>query len=457
MIDGIQLVHYAPDRTHLTALSCWEVLVNEQTGERVDDVRRASFRGLNIELKAAAIGYRLTINGSLHKYHNGGEHNASTFRFSSLLDTISGLCAAIGLQPDELELHGIEIGVNIPLPFTPLRVLNNAVCYKNKPFQLIHKRNKRKGLRCCLWDYEVKLYDKAVQSGRDCGNLLRFEVKVDKMRYLDGYGLTDLQALTDPAKLYPLLQILTDTLAGIIWTDKAANMDHMTDREQKQWLYLSNSASWEAMNKYQLRDNRKKLAGLFARYVDNPVSSMIGPLLVATWKQQFAGSSEAVNKPPFHRLPENWEAVGLSTFSPLECIREKVMEDTPHTGRPPTGFCKEGDLLIKENSNVGDPISMPPSRYCISCGRDISGQRTRSRFCSEKVHGPKAKQCRNKDSNKRRDHKHILCKAAQVNQLIRVRYKNNQGTEYTLHPSEVTGSRDWLDRVADISILPRHE
>ncbi|GGB01826.1 hypothetical protein [Puia dinghuensis] len=454
MIDGIQLVHYAPDRTHLTALSCWEVLVNEKTGQRVDDVRRASFRGLNMELKPAATGYRLTINGSLHKYHNGGEHNADAFPFTGLLDTISGLCAAIGVMPDRLELHGIEIGLNIPLPFTPLRVLNNAVCYKNKPFQLIHKRNKRKGLLCCLWDYDIKLYDKAAQSDTDCGDLLRFEVKVNKMRYLDGYGLTHLEALTDPGKVYPLIQVLTDALGGIIWTDKAAQLDRMNDREQKQWLYLGSPASWEAMNKYQLRDSRKKLAALFGRYVDHPISAVIAPLLVTTWKQQFAGSSEADNAPPFHRLSEKLEAVNLPTFSPLECIKEKVREKDQELTKPLAGFSGKEDLYIKKINNVTGPISILPSRRCISCGRDISGQDKRSRFCSEKVYGPKAKQCRNRDSNKRRDHKRILSKAKQGNRLINVRYRNNQGAVYTLHPTELAISRDWLDRVEDITILP---
>ncbi|HEY8401336.1 MAG TPA: hypothetical protein VIK89_08745 [Cytophagaceae bacterium] len=40
-------------------------------------------------------------------------------------------------------------------------------------------------------------------------------------------------------------------------------------------------------------------------------------------------------------------------------------------------------------------------RYCKSCGRDISGQKLNSVFCSEKIFGKEAKKCRNKDSNPR--------------------------------------------------------
>src|SRR5258708_30152181 len=110
MIDGIQLVHYGPGPTHLTALSCWEVLVNEQTGQRVDDVRRASFRGLNMELKPAATGYRLTLNGSLHKYHNGRGHKRKAFPFTRRLATITGLSSPLAVPPGRLEPPGIQIG-----------------------------------------------------------------------------------------------------------------------------------------------------------------------------------------------------------------------------------------------------------------------------------------------------------------------------------------------------------
>lgn len=452
MIDGIQITYHAPGHTHLTAFSCWEVTINEHTGEQVDDVRRASFRGMNMELKPAATGYRLTINGSLHKYYNGGNHNANEFPFTDLQYAVNSLSAAIGIEPANMELHGIEIGINVPLPFTPLRVLNNAVCYKNKPFRPIHKRNKRKGLICCLYDYDVKLYDKAEQSGIDCGYLLRIEVKVNKMRYLQGYGLATLEDLIALSKIYPLVQVLTHVLDSIIWTDSEVDLHRMNNREQKQWLYLSNPTSWEGMNKYQLRENRKKLTGLFARYVNSPVSSVIGPLLMDTWDRQFTEAVEAQNGPPFHRPFKNLEADQISTFSPLECIGEKVIEGEPILICPLTGF-SIGDINnIKECAHINGAKNAQPPRYCASCGRDISDQSKHSRFCSERLYGQRAKQCRNKESNRRRDHKRTITSAIRMNRLVTISYRTNRAVIYSLHPSGIIVSRDWLDSVQEIKI-----
>ncbi|MHA4810462.1 hypothetical protein ACX0G9_20315 [Flavitalea flava] len=451
MIDGIQLTYYAPCNTHLTGLSCWEVTVNEQTGEKVDDIRRTSFRGLNLELKPAATGHRLTINGSLHKYHNGGSHNTNDFPFAGLQNVVSGLSFALGLQPGEMEIHGIEIGINVPLPFPPLRVLNNAVCFKNKAFRPIHKRNKRKGLVCCLWDYEVKLYDKAEQSGMDCGDILRVEVKVNKMRYLQGYGLFTLNDLTDQSKVYPLAQVLTGLLDGIIWTDKTADLNRMSNREQKQWLYLGNPISWEGMNKYQLRDNRKKLTGLFTRYAGNPVAEIVSPLLVDTWNRQFIYGFEAHNPPPFHRQVNNSEADKIPTFSPLECIREKVIDRPANSIQRLTGFCIEEKGINSER--IFCAKNAQTAHSCISCGRDISIQQNHSRFCSELLYGQRAKQCRNKDSNRRRDLKRMITQAMRRNCLVTV-YRGISHATCTLHPREITICREWLDSVQRIEILP---
>ncbi len=40
-------------------------------------------------------------------------------------------------------------------------------------------------------------------------------------------------------------------------------------------------------------------------------------------------------------------------------------------------------------------------RYCVSCGRDISNQRRKVVFCSEKLFGKEVKKCRNLASNPR--------------------------------------------------------
>ncbi|WP_315820984.1 hypothetical protein [Paraflavitalea speifideaquila] len=242
MFDGINTLFRVTDETgSLAALPCWEVLVYEQTGKRVDDCKTAHLRGLNLAYKPSINGgYNFIVKGSLHKWYNAGSDNAGRFSMEDVQTAVNSLCDVFEMPPDQAELHGLEIGVNIVLPFPALRVLKNAVSYKGKPFTAINKRNVHKGLICALNDYELKLYDKAAQSGVDCGQVLRLEVKVNKMRFLKDYQLTTLAALTEPAKAYAAKQVLFIALDTIIWTDTSANLNTMTDREQKQWLYLSN-------------------------------------------------------------------------------------------------------------------------------------------------------------------------------------------------------------------------
>jgi hypothetical protein len=79
-------------------------------------------------------GYALLLNGSLHKYCKDGLHNANDYPFSELVNTVKDFTARFAVIPAAAALHGLKIGVNIKLPFPPLRVFKQAVCYRNKPF-----------------------------------------------------------------------------------------------------------------------------------------------------------------------------------------------------------------------------------------------------------------------------------------------------------------------------------
>ena len=43
------------------------------------------------------------------------------------------------------------------------------------------------------------------------------------------------------------------------------------------------------------------------------------------------------------------------------------------------------------------------TKQCLTCGRDISNQKSTSKYCSEKLFGREVKRCRNVISNLRRD------------------------------------------------------
>jgi len=267
MFDGINALYKIPERdSRIAALTCWEVLINEQTGQKVNDSKAAVFRGLHLTHKPSAHGgYNFIIKGSLHKWFNAGTDNAGRFSMADVQTAVNSFCYVFEIAPERVELHGLEIGINIPLPFPALRILKNAICYKGRSFTPMDKRNVRLGIVCSLSDYEVKMYDKAVQS-KTSGNMLRLEVKVNKMRFLNAYGFDSLADLTDTRKAYATRQVLADVLDNIMWTDTAANLNRMNDREQKQWLHLSNPKSWEALHKVKAFRQRERLKILFTAH-----------------------------------------------------------------------------------------------------------------------------------------------------------------------------------------------
>ena len=96
-----------------------------------------------------------------------------------------------------------------------------------------------------------------------------------------------------------------------------------------------------------------------------------------------------------------------------------------------------------------------PPRYCISCGREITRQKSGSLFCSEKLYNKQARQCRNKDSNRRLAIKRKINRAMNNDLMLRVTYRDQDGNTYTdiLGIGEICVTREWLDRVISVERL----
>ena len=469
MIDGFQVTHHATTDA-LAALPIWEVLVNEQTNRRVNDSRTAVVRGVNMELKPSVKhgGQNLLLNGSLHRWHNGGEANSNEFSFFGLCDAVGSLSSALGVNPKQCDLHGLEIGVNIPLDFSPLRIIKNVVRYKGEPFTRINKRCEKMGVVASLHDYEVKVYDKAKQCGEDCGNVLRIEVHINKMRFIKNYGINTLADLQNPVKVHQLKAVLFEVIEGIIWTDSSVNTNQLSQREKTDWANYRNPCFWDRLDKFKAFRERVKAVALVEKYgeiID------LKQLVSKAWDRLFDGALdgemvalntclkavEADEKTlPFHRPVEDLEAVENATFSPLECSVKRLHNTTNETN-------KENAIKSNtENEIVGKNCAknaQAEKRCCKSCGRDISAQKHNSLFCSEKLFSKAAKACRNKDSNRRRNLKRIIKRAMMQNNFVAVTYQDGlgSGASYTdtLHPSELMSMpKTWFDRVVSIVILP---
>lgn len=308
------------------------------------------------------------------------------------------------------------------------------------------------GLICCLTDYDVKLYDKQAQSKQSCGYMLRLEVRVKKMRYLRPYRIKSMVDLMDADKMYRLINLLIEVLQGIVFFDYSIDQKTLSKPELKQFLTLSNPICWATMNKFQLVRNRQRLNDLLTKYSNRNIKPLLNALLVDNWNGLF----EAEKLQPFHQLQDVQNACLDATFSHLEYVGEKVALPLNSNKRKKSANPAQIYSLdqVREYTKIYSGKSAQ-KRICASCSRDISGQRVTSIFCSESRYGKTAKSCRNKDSKRRRDLKRTIFKAMNIQNFISITYQiGGQTYTDTLHPSELDITKNWLDRITKIDIMP---
>lgn len=150
--------------------------------------------------------YYLIIKGSLHKSHHNGT-NYRQFPFEQLQDRIKYMCKALCLDPNQVRIANLEIGVNINTPFEVFPFLQkNIINYKGYRFSDYQKdkENACLGIWCDkLSQYKIKIYDKAHQNFL-INNLMRFELRYIKMQPVNKLGikfLSDLQVLQKVERL----------------------------------------------------------------------------------------------------------------------------------------------------------------------------------------------------------------------------------------------------------------
>jgi hypothetical protein len=162
---------------------------------RINDKQaRAEYRGMRIELHPDSC----FVRGSIHKYKNGGKHNADDFKLSEFIQALNDLSATLGFNAASTQFYAMEFGVNIELPFEASRFINSVVwAGKGKV------ANSDTSLTIEFSEYEIKIYLKEIKTQpRTNNSLLRYEIRITKTRRLkqiaEGVYCSTLQDLTNP-------------------------------------------------------------------------------------------------------------------------------------------------------------------------------------------------------------------------------------------------------------------
>lgn len=136
-------------------------------------------------------GRRVYLTGSLHKFRNRGEHNANQFNETAFDEVIARLEAELLIRPENVEITGLECGVNIAPPLPCHEIINR--CFQHKGIDVVQANTKGEGKYHCATHarYTFKIYDKAKQYGLPY-EVLRIEVKVTKWEQYRKQGIVTL-------------------------------------------------------------------------------------------------------------------------------------------------------------------------------------------------------------------------------------------------------------------------
>lgn len=447
MIDGVKLACTGVAAADWLAcpLLDFGTLISERTGEVLSNTKEAERNGLRFRVgKQVTGGGFCSLLGSLHRYKNKGNHNADHFTYSDLQNVIDNLASSYSIDPAATYIQRAEIGVNIPLNYSPDILIKSAICYKGKAFGTLRSGRRILGKIIEFQNYNFKLYNKGKQSGTG-GNVLRIEVTIKRNSVLKPYGVRTLADLTDPAKCFSLLGLLLDKIKNTIFYDFSYKGGELTEKQYLRYEQYSNPNYWENLDRYNLAKAKLLYWDKVAKYGAINWQKWAIKTALKTWQNLFDFSTEkSLN---FTRNFHEMQADEISTFYVFNCFSYFV-ENCP-------AICHKIRSEKTAPKTPAKTTTKQPKKnhcFCLSCGRDISDQKTGSRFCSEKIHGKAARTCRNKDSNARLAKKRKLKRAIKANLWVKITYNDHNETR---RAQNITLARDWLDSVMNLEPIKK--
>jgi len=367
MIDGILILRLAVIINDLlnNDLLLFPLPIDKNGGEILDKTRTCEHQGLIFVLK----NNNVKLKGSLHKYHNNGVHNYNDYFFTDLQQTIFELSENFKINPDRSLLNNLEFGVNIQTKYAFEEISRSIVNYKGAPFHPFTIAG-AKAIECETDNFYIKIYDKGHQYNQP-GNLLRFEIKVRKMKFFQDRGIkiTSLSSLLDYSEIIKLKRVITGIFDEILFTDYNIPQNRLTPANRLILSQGSNAKYWE-----QLKPKSKEFGGgnknkeyiskrkKYYRELDN-------------FKKLICKYSTSTIKKDISFLIEN----KCNELLKFDC---KTVDKFPDC-KTPQKITDSGQIHI---SNIVGycPTTAKDTRVCLTCGNDISHKRKIAKFCCKK-------------------------------------------------------------------------
>jgi hypothetical protein len=368
MIDyiNIEIINTAPEILTNNRLLNFGNMVNTESGEVIQKRhgylnKVAMYKNLKIEISTNLKTKFSTINitGSIHKYAQNNT-NHQDFNFANVKETINELCNTLHLNPSNCLLHHIEFGLNINPVHSTTDILNSIILCKGIDYEKKEFNNTGYLKSFEFSQYKIKIYDKGKQYDLN-NNLLRFEVKVQRMQYLHSKGIkiNTLYDLTTSLFYTDLLKVIISNIDNILFYDyrieqlQILNKNHLLimakGANPQYWIKLKNLVS---ANTFYKKVNEFK--NLVSKYAPTDLQTELKNIVETKWNNL------------------------LNTCTNLPSV--------------------ENNKVVRIYTNIVSKNIQPP-KYCLSCGKDISHQKSNSKYCRFKINGKENKDCKNLATN----------------------------------------------------------
>jgi len=257
-----------------------------------------TYKGLSFKITESGA---IIIEGSLHKYKNGGEHNFDDFSYCSLVETIRDLCSRFKINPAEANVHNVELGVNIIIPFDPTEVTDRCILLFNSrglikpsPITKNDAQGFERGVRFELTEYCLKVYNKGKQYNQ-IQNILRVEYKTKKARIIGGIGIVNLLDLCNIEKLRDLTELHLYPTFDQLLLDEFVDESAMNKLEQKHFHQRLNfSGYWKKASRTQRKRNKDLLQDIYSKYSMSDIKALVRNLMKQKVDQLLQLTTEAL-------------------------------------------------------------------------------------------------------------------------------------------------------------------
>lgn len=384
--------------------------VSAKTGEILPESIRAKYRELLFRITPSRKlpGYYWHfIEGSLHKFANGGAANTNDFGFDDMAQTVNSLCQDFGINPEYAPLENIEFGVNIPLPIPAKEFMKCLVCLGGSPFVEMNREKKHLGKVVKRQQYTLKLYDKGKQAETGDTNILRVEIHVHRMEFVREYGITHLGHITDKDRVQPLGELLGSVLGNAIYYDESIKEKNMTEAEQYRLKDFKNPKWWDDLDKRRRYYYREVYAKMMEKHGANRVFLNVVKEVEKKWLELLEYSADSLDFLTGQKSGDSADSLDFLTVR-MNGYKVQLNNNVIYTY-----FAQNLEKLPNFEAAESHPKAPVAKRsfvpfICASCGRDITGQKTGSRYCSEKRFGKTARKCRDKGRYKERPSRRII-------------------------------------------------